>query len=541
LQQYHGGLFMLRSFFAPLTEETDIKYAPYQVEDIPGFPAKEYKSRVSLYREWEGWYTGAKLEETVTDQGEEIELYPARINPLPGSALKHAHTLFGETIDDGAPLVSPKFVKHGTITDDQVTNAEEVLRAIWADSAARTLQYTNGLISQIYGGAIFKADYLPQDKSRAYPIKISKIHPLNFMGILMPDEEFRLSEAWYIKNVSSETAKKYGVIVPEEEIGLWVEYWNPEEHSIKINGDPIRRSYNGVIKSFDGRNVFGEVPVVYLPHERTLGLWGTSMIHPLIGLVRELNARAADYGDAVSDDSHETYALRNSSNPKVITLGGKRVLDLGSNNSAVGMNSGDPDLFAFSDAKASAPMSQIVDDLYKHYRRAAYIPAVADGEDEGSQRSGMTLAFRMWPMTSHVSTERIFWTSGLDHFTKILVRFCASKGIVEISENITKASVRQEWLPMLPRDREAMVNEAVLRITNGLGSPQAMLRLLGDTENIEDEMKLIEKWKRFLAEVESTMNQFGNEQNGNVGSAPKNQSQQAKNRKAEQTRSKTES
>lgn len=528
---------MLQSFFGSETD-TEIKYAPYQVEDIPGFPAKEYKARVHLYREWEGWYDGSKLEETVVDQGETIELYPARINPLPGAALKHAHTLFGEMIDDGAPLVSPKFVKNKKITEQMVSDAEEALRDIWSESAGRTIQYTNGLISQIYGGSIFKADYLPQDKKRSYPIKISKVHPLNFMGILYPDEEFRLSEAWYVKNISAATARKFGISVPDEEIGLWAEYWNEEEHSIKINGEPIRRSYNGVIKSFDGKNPFGEVPVVYMPHERVNGIWGTSMVNPLIGLVREINAREADYGDAVSDDSHETYAMRNASNPKVITVGGKRILDLGSNNSAVGMNSGDPDLFSFSDAKASAPMSQIVDDLYGHFRRAAYIPAVADGEDEGSQRSGMTLAFRMWPMTSHVSTERIFWTSGLNHFTRVLLRFMASKKIANVTEEMSKSAVRQEWLPMLPRDREAMVNEAVQRITSGLGSPQAMLRLLGDTENVDDEMKLIEKWKEFLAETEQ-QSPFG-EQNGNVGSAPKSQSPQAKQRKAEETRKKTE-
>lgn len=529
---------MLQSFFSSTETDTEIKYAPYQVEDIPGFPHKEYKSRVSLYREWEGWYDGSKLEETVVDQGDEIELYPARINPLPGAALKHAHTLFGEMIDDGAPLLSPKFVKHGSITDDMVTETEEVLRVVWNESAGRTTQYTNGLISQIYGGAIFKADYIPQDKKRTYPVKISKIHPLNFMGILYPDEEFRLSEAWYIKNVSSATARNYGVDIPDEEVGLWVEYWNAEEHSIKINGKPIRRSYAGVVKKFEGTNAFGEVPVVYIPHERTNGLWGTSMVHPLIGLVREINARAADYGDAVSDDSHETYAMRNSSNPKVLSIGGKRVIDLGSNNNAVGMNSGDPDLFAFSDAKASAPMSKIVDDMYAHFRRAAYIPAVADGEDEGSQRSGMTLAFRMWPMTSHVSTERVFWTSGMNHFTKVLVRFLASKG--KVQESMAKATVRQEWLPMLPRDREAMVNEAVQRITNGLGSPQAMLRLLGDVENIEDELRLIKEWLEFKAENDAAASPFGGEQGGTSGPAPKNKSPQAIQRKAEATRKKSE-
>ena len=82
---------------------------------------------------------------------------------------------------------------------------------------------------------------------------------------------------------------------------------------------------------------------------------------------------------------------------------------------------------------------------------------------------------------------------------------------------------------MMPRDREAMVNEAVQRITNGLGSPQSMLRLLGDIENVEDEVKLIEKWKKFLAEVEAPPQPFG-DQGGNVGSG---QGRQPSNKKTE--------
>lgn len=507
---------MLQSFLSRTQQE--IKISPFTVDDIPGFPSKEYNDRIYQYRTWEQWYDGTKLHETDVQQGKDIELYPAHINPLPGSCLKHAHTLFGELVDDGSPLVSPKLVKANKISNETVLEIETMMRIIWSESSGRALQYTNGLISQIYGGAIFKADYLPQDKFRTYPIRISKCHPMNFMGILRNEEEYRFAEAWYVKNVSAETAQKYGVDVDANESALWVQYWNPEEIKTTINGKVIRRSYNGFEKEFHGKNPFGEVPVVYIPHERNVGLWGNSLIDGLIGLVREINARSADLGDAISDDSHELMAIRNSSKPKIIKIGNREYLDLGSSQSAVGISSGDPDLLAVSGSKSSQVMSQMVDDLYAHYRRAAYVPAVADGEDEGSQRSGMTLAFRMWPLTSHVSTERIFWTDGLNHFTRVILELAKSKNLIQVSDEAIRSTIRQEWAPMLPRDREAMVNEAVQRLAAGLGSPQAMLRLLGDVEDIEAELELIKEWKKYLSEVESVQQEWGN----NVGSTPDN-------------------
>jgi len=46
--------------------------------------------------------------------------------------------------------------------------------------------------------------------------------------------------------------------------------------------------------------------------------------------------------------------------------------------------------------------------LLDQYRRDTSTPAVADGEDEGSQRSAATPDHRMWPLVSHINTERVF-------------------------------------------------------------------------------------------------------------------------------------
>ena len=203
---------MFRSFFNAVD-------TAYTIDNIDGLPANEYRQRLEYYREMEQWYSGDALGETLVENGEEIELYPAKINPLPATVLKHAYMLFGETTADSSPLVSPKLVSGAGrgVRDSELLNLENVLRVIWNESAGRALQFTNGLLAQIYGGCVFKVDYVPWDRSRTYPIRISKIHPVNFFGVLYQDEEYRLREAWNIQSISAATARQFGVKLEDTE------------------------------------------------------------------------------------------------------------------------------------------------------------------------------------------------------------------------------------------------------------------------------------------------------------------------------------
>jgi hypothetical protein len=76
--------------------------------------------------------------------------------------------------------------------------------------------------------------------------------------------------------------------------------------------------------------------------------------------------------------------------------------------------------------------------LEGQYRKETKHPAVADGEDEGSQRSAATLTVRMWPLISHVELERINWTTGLTKLAFIILTFYSKKGLEGITENIVK-------------------------------------------------------------------------------------------------------
>jgi len=75
------------------------------------------------------------------------------------------------------------------------------------------------------------------------------------------------------------------------------------------------------------------------------------------------------------------------------------------------------------------------------------------------------------------------------------------KGVGEITDAHLEMRIRQEWSPILPKDREQFINELVTRAANNLGSPEHLLEMTGDVEDIDDEMDKIKDWIEFKAEA----------------------------------------
>jgi hypothetical protein len=459
------------------------------LRDVDGFPYEAYSRQLQKYRIAEDWFTGRALD-VASKPSDALDLYPLRINPLISTVLKHGYTLFGEVEDDGRPLVRPRLITTGDDADKELAeDAEEVLFRIWWESNGRAIMQENGILSQIYGGCVFKANYVPWDLWRTIPIMIERINPKGFVGVPSASDMYRLAEAWIVKRISSVEAKEYGYTGSDPN-PWWIERWGQDTFEYKINDKPVIK--NG--KIIGGENPNGFVPIIYIPHIRINAFLGMNAIDHLYGMVKELNLRFADYGDAVNDDSHAALAMKNTQGaPRTVKVGTREVIDLGS---AVGItgNEPDPNMWEVTKARASAAMKDLTAEIFRQYRRDAFIPAVADGEDEGSQRSGMTLAIRFWPLGSHISTERVFWTAALDVFQTQILKMAAIQGIGGMTEKHTTFRMKQKWAPILPRDREADVQEWVQRASADLGSIEHLLELTGDIEDIDEQRKLILKW-----------------------------------------------
>lgn len=498
----------------------EIKLGTFNLSSIHEFPESEWYSKRMEYEQLESWFNGTRLEEKQTQGGRTVDKFPIKINPIRGAVYKHAYALFGETKDDSRPLATPILRPDDRKLKDLAKTGQDFLNKVWYDNNGRTLMLSNGIASQIYGGCVFKASYVPEQRYRPSPLRLEAIHPGNFMGIPMSGDQFRLEQAWIVKAISPHEAfRLYGMEFPPNELVYYVEYWAPDMYEVTINGMLVPTGQSdpttGSNLYYQGDNKWGGVPIQYIPHVRTTQYWGDSMITSNVqGIVEEMNKRVADYGDAVSDDSHRYYVIRNTSGrPDVYELApGIRVVQLPPNPSITGKE-GDPDMNVLGNAQASTSMKELNEQLYLQFRRESFIPAVADGEDEGSQRSALTLAMRMWPLLSHTSMERIYWADALALLDNMLIKMARTirKGDAEyqypqLSEELESMRIERRWASFLPRDQEVFINEMVNRASANLGSIEHLLSMFDDIEDPKGEWADIKQQLKDMAAIKAAGN-----------------------------------
>lgn len=481
----------------------EVQLGTFSLSTIHDFPESEYWTNKTIYDELESWYNGEQLDETQIQGGKTVDKYPVKSNPIRGAVYKHAYALFGEVADDSRPLAVPVLRPEDRELKDYARKAQSFLFKLWYENHGRTLLLRNALTSQVLGGSIIKLSHIEEQSWRKIPLRLESVHPANFVGIPMAGDEYRLEEAWIVKAISpSEALRVYGMQFPPEEMVYYVEYWTPEDYEITINGQVIPNPASPDT-FFEGEHSFGQVPIVYVPHIRVNGFYGESLISKNVqGIVEELNKRVADYGDAVSDDSHPYYVVTGSSTrPEVYELApGVRVIQIQPTPSITGKEI-QPSMDTLGKPAASEPMGKLTDQLYDHFRREAFIPAVADGEDEGSQRSALTLTMRMWPLLSHTSTERIYLADGLNYLDGLILEYAILKGFLEdvTLEQVQQMRIERRYAPMLPRDREVFINELVNRAGANLGSLEHLLSLLDDIEDPHGEYtQIIEQLKEMI-------------------------------------------
>lgn len=480
----------------------------FNLASVKGFPYLEYSVLQGRYQKQISWFMGLTLNETFEADGKQIEKYPVKLNPIPTTCMKHALALMGDIQPgDARPLVLPKFIAPSgtdkTTGKKLVREAEEAMNTMWWENFGRSLQMENAIVSQIFGGCVFGLRWVPWEKYRTIHLKIDRIDPRYFVGFLIPGDPFRLQEAWIVQQMDWKAAAYYGVVAEPNEPCFWLERWTATTYEITINGKPITHPEAGDQWKSSGKNKFGFVPFVYIPRTRTAGMFGTNAFDNLTGIVTEMNLRIADLGDAVSADSHNYGVMVNvQSSPRIITLdgGSLKLIDAGSNTS-IGNNNQTPAITELRKPTASASMIGMMDQLQSLYDRESHVPAVAYGVDEGSQRSGSTLTVRMWPLVSHTSMQRVFWSNGLDWLTRMAAMIMEMEGEGGITKEHLKLRTKQSWFPALPKDRESVVNEVTNRAAANLGSIEHLLDMLGDVEDVDGEVALVKEWLEFLAEL----------------------------------------
>lgn len=483
------------------------------------FPVQLWATQATRYKRYWAWFRGDVLNEesgTLPD-GRPIYRYPLKINPVRNFARKHTALLFGEVPDTPRPLVqhvvSPKRLLHTSSIPDKDRDTakflERYLNEVWQGSYGRSIQYQNGILSQFLGGSVFQTQYVPWRKDLLVPLIHKPVFPDFFMPI-WGDDWWNLLEAYVVYRVPSQAVQlQYGIDVGDTPFVIYAEHWNKKEYSVWVNGKPLTANYSGYKVTYDKlENPFGLVPFTYIPRWREGNFYGSSFVEDIDGLVLEYNARFADLGDGIRKNINRIYVGRNiQSQPRQKTFGDSQAYtDLGQ---AIPGSNHEPEMEAIDAPEWSESFTEVNRDLWKQLGREVGLGPIAFGEDEGSQRSALTLAFRMWPSTVGARAQRVFWTDGLRHMGNNVLRMSAQLGLKVGGQTISDAMITDfdqsvDWLPMIPRDREAQVNEIILRLqANAIDLPNA-LEQFGDIPDVQEAIKGIQDFAQFQASIQAS-------------------------------------
>ncbi len=503
-------------------------------DGLPPELVSEWRQQLALYDQYWAWMDGKVWDQVdryfVSQKGQDLPLlFPLQLNPIYTAALIHRNALFGEAADTGNPMVQPIAIpknKYGdgdegiTVTPQARVDARlvtDLLERIWYQSNSRASMLDAGFISQALGGTVFKVSYEPYNTflDPAYPVAFREIEPEFFLPVYGMYDRWNLIEARIGRMIDAYEAKRiYNVETPQRRV-LYLETWSRNKLKVTVDNKPASVQRDGTWFPLSHEHNNGFVPVVYIPHEVIGQFYGVPIVHQIGNLVKEFNGRAADIGDAVRNSIERMYILTNADANELKI----KHLESGIKVMATGKE------MAGTQAKrvehvAPPDLPQGTMDYLKFLRDSIWhgssTPAVAYGEDEGSQRSALTLAFRMWPLTAHIRGERSLWTEGLRVLGNMALKILAKKQDGEGAyKNVAEGTpfkvtdkhlghiLKMDWAPMIPRDRESEVNQLILRHQDEQLSTRMSLEKQGDIDDVDAELREIADEREEKAKIEA--------------------------------------
>lgn len=488
------------------------------------FPLQKFAERQQIYATYLNAFSGGFLKDEDTS-------YPLEINSFRNFAERIGFVLVGEADENSEPavrsVISPKMIdflgeERGDI-EKGCRLAEQLVSQVWKQSAGRAKQLEAGIVAQYMGGVVMQLLWRDDRPDLLLPFQVKLLSPDLFMPVFDGDDYWNLLEGFVIHKITWQEAKIKYNITDAHEGGeyIYIEHWTKEKFTITINGVPIRHEMGYLIKDIE--HPFGEVPLYYIPAIRVNDYYGISIVDRIEKLAREYNARMADNGDAIYKNINPNVWTSGTTQPaqlrqikdtanKVV----REYYDVGEG-SALNKNA-KPEVFFEEPPALSDSTLRYVNNVWVEMLRQIGLSNVAFGEDEGSQRSGLTLAFRMWPVTSLTRAQRMHFEVGYSKIAMAIVRAfinrresTAIKAFFEIYpqapefvDNFEKRiDIAQDWAPQIPRDRDQMVQEIVTLVAADLiPQVEAMQRLGAKDPKQWQQMILEEKREQMQLQIE---------------------------------------
>lgn len=485
----------------------------------------EYRSECEERFAWyDGTYFAEKQRGARRDsQTRELpDLWPLRLNPIAKFINIHKAVMAGIQEDITELPVSTVVDRKGLSEDqhEQADSIELFLHKVWLGSAGLSSMIESMLLIQIYGGHVFQVAWQPYDPSATYGINIiSHCSPARMWPTVWNATRTQLLEAYIGYYISKREALiRFGIEAENDDV-LYLERWTPEEYWIHVDGKVPKYKIGDRVEEYKGKNLWGRVPLAYIPHDRAGGLLGMSVVdgpQTLIGLAKELNARMADEGDAAQSAAQHILTARNLgggalSHRPIKDADGQTThvaVDLGSRKPMP--NAGDPELLYVSAAGLPESAARFSDDIWNAIMVQGDVASVALGMDDtvSGRISGPVTAYRMLPTLVHTVTERLHYSTGLVQVGNIALAIARQKikdgayqqlGIKPPDLPDFEPTLLTHWMPEIPIEAEQRVQFNNARLQAGGISLYSYLQELGCQDPAREEERI---WADYERKVE---------------------------------------
>lgn len=482
--------------------------------DFAGSDARvsRWNDQLDKYKKINNYFFGnvfddARAKGTSDESAEPVELYPLRVNLVKMMTMTHAQMMMGQWEDQVIDFKVKDKKRRGPRLDQWGEEAVELIRNIYEENYLNHLMMDGILSMMLYGGCVFKTT---SDYNLYHRVRIDHILPEYFFPRWHPFNPNKMLEAFVEFRMPIEDAilaykfKPSGVPAAGDTV-LYREHWTETQYSCKIvQGESVGGGQGGnemVIAG--GQNPYGSVPFTYIPRIRPPGeFYGMSVAEDIMGIQDEVNMRLADVGDRINYSAHPVWIIKNYyGDDEKFVIAPDEVINLGA-----ALGGLEPNLEVVpppGEPQSTFSYLEMCLDLAK---RGAMSPPIAFGEDQGSQRSALTLEFRMWPLIQQAKWARSNWTTAMEQMNDKIMRIRVIKDDMEkrpesdrIKPSLLSCRVLPEWQPMMPRDRLDTVTEVMEAWSRGdepLISAEAAIEILKFTKDSEEEFtRLTNLWK----------------------------------------------
>jgi len=456
--------------------------------------------------------------------GNEIRQFPLDMNMVKLGCDLHRDLARGMT-EPGDLLAISTSIRRG----EDAPNAalvERILNQIWTHSYGGAIQQEGLLHMNVYGGCAYQIHWEPWNID--LPMRLAvRLHtdPSYIFPVWSHTDHWSMLQCHVGYEIDPDVALiKYGIDVPDGSPALYMEEWTRSSWEVRINGQVPTISWNDSKFRLSGKNPWGFVPIVYIPHERTTASLGDSAVTGTEELTKHINARAGTLSDLVQSTRPglltSTDVSGNQFVARPITVEGSTVayvIDLGK--TQVRPGSERPRLEAMPIVDIPPGLVAFPRELMDYWMMLMRIAPASFGLDDtqSGRITGPAIQARMFTSMAHAATERMNYTTGKTLLDRRIIHMLAVQkeeglfdelGITppDITRDDVWLDISQTWPTSLPLDRKELLEGLILRLQAYGISIEEFLRAL-NVKDIDGERDRILSWIEDTTELENKFKQ----------------------------------